>query len=63
MKNFSPLYFLKKFKKRHLIALSLPLFSYANGFKIQEQSLNGTALGSAYVAGARGADASFYNPA
>lgn len=63
MKNFSPLYCLKKLKKRHLIALSLPLLSYANGFKIQEQSLNGTALGSAYVAGARGADASFYNPA
>lgn len=63
MKNFSPLCCFKKLKKRHLIALSLPLLSYANGFKIQEQSLNGTALGSAYVAGARGADASFYNPA
>lgn len=36
---------------------------YANGFKIQEQSLNATALSSAYVAGARGADASYYNPA
>lgn len=36
---------------------------YANGFKIQEQSLNGTALNSAYVAGSRGADASYYNPA
>ncbi|WP_285818739.1 OmpP1/FadL family transporter [Helicobacter bilis] len=35
----------------------------ANGFKIQEQSLNATALNSAYVAGARGADASYYNPA
>lgn len=35
----------------------------ANGFKIQEQSLNATALSSAYVAGARGADASYYNPA
>ncbi|WP_081441314.1 OmpP1/FadL family transporter [Helicobacter mustelae] len=35
----------------------------ASGFKVQEQSLNGTALNSAYVAGARGADASFYNPA
>ncbi|GAA8360541.1 OmpP1/FadL family transporter [Helicobacter pylori] len=63
MKNFSPLCYFKKLKKRHLIALSLPLLSHANGFKIQEQSLNGTALGSAYVAGARGADASFYNPA
>ncbi|MCE3039337.1 outer membrane protein transport protein [Helicobacter sp. faydin-H10] len=37
--------------------------SYAGGFKVQEQSLNGTALNSAYVAGARGADASYYNPA
>ncbi|CAJ99963.1 OmpP1/FadL family transporter [Helicobacter acinonychis] len=63
MKKIPPLYFFKKFKKRYLLALSLPLLSYANGFKIQEQSLNGTALGSAYVAGARGADASFYNPA
>ncbi|MGX2971185.1 OmpP1/FadL family transporter [Helicobacter sp. T3_23-1059] len=35
----------------------------ANGFKIQEQSLNATALSSAYIAGARGADASYYNPA
>ncbi len=34
-----------------------------NGFKISEQSLNGTALGSAYIAGARGADSSYYNPA
>ncbi|WP_104748257.1 OmpP1/FadL family transporter [Helicobacter cetorum] len=58
-----PLYCIKEFKKRYLIALSLPLLSYANGFKVQEQSLNGTALGSAYVAGARGADATFYNPA
>lgn len=37
--------------------------TYANGFKIQEQSLNATALSSAYIAGARGADASYYNPA
>lgn len=36
---------------------------YANGFKVQEQSLNATALNSAYVAGARGADSSYYNPA
>lgn len=38
-------------------------FAFGNGFKIQEQSLNGTALSSAYIAGARGADASYYNPA
>ncbi|GMB89410.1 Outer membrane protein P1 OmpP1 [Helicobacter ailurogastricus] len=41
----------------------LPASLAANGFQISEQSLNGTALGSAYVAGARGADASYYNPA
>ncbi|GMB95821.1 outer membrane protein transport protein [Helicobacter sp. NHP22-001] len=41
----------------------LPVSLVANGFQISEQSLNGTALGSAYVAGARGADASYYNPA
>nr|WP_257874518.1 outer membrane protein transport protein [Helicobacter sp. 11S03491-1] len=38
-------------------------FAFGNGFKIQEQSLNATALSSAYVAGAGGADASYYNPA
>ncbi|CAM2895387.1 OmpP1/FadL family transporter [Helicobacter felis] len=41
----------------------LPIAVGANGFKVSEQSLNGTALGSAYIAGARGADASYYNPA
>lgn len=35
----------------------------ASGYRIPEQSLNGTALGAAYVAGANGADASYYNPA
>ncbi|PAF54112.1 hypothetical protein BKH42_02560 [Helicobacter sp. 13S00482-2] len=45
-----------------LLLLSSSL-GFANGFKIQEQSINGTALSSAYVAGARGADASYYNPA
>lgn len=37
--------------------------SYASGFILNEQSLNGTALNSAYVAGAYGADSSYYNPA
>ncbi|WP_407927409.1 OmpP1/FadL family transporter [Helicobacter vulpis] len=41
----------------------VPMLGQANGFKISEQSLNGTALNSAYIAGARGADASYYNPA
>ncbi|MFC3847186.1 OmpP1/FadL family transporter [Helicobacter baculiformis] len=40
-----------------------PVAIEANGFKVSEQSLNGTALNSAYIAGARGADASYYNPA
>ncbi|WP_104713566.1 OmpP1/FadL family transporter [Helicobacter cetorum] len=57
-KSFSPPLKLGSF----LLSL-LPTLSYANGFKVQEQSINGTALGSAYVAGARGADAVFYNPA
>lgn len=35
----------------------------ASGYRIPEQSLNGTALSAAYVAGANGADASYYNPA
>ncbi len=46
-----------------LFFIFLVFFLDANGFKVQEQSLNGTALNSAYVAGARGADASYYNPA
>lgn len=53
------------FVKRIFLFFSLFLchLVYAGGFKVQEQSLNGTALNSAYVAGARGADASYYNPA
>jgi len=35
----------------------------ASGYRIPEQSLNSTALSAAYVAGANGADASYYNPA
>lgn len=46
-----------------LACLALATHAGANGFKIQEQSLNATALSSAYIAGARGADASYYNPA
>lgn len=45
-----------------LLTLSTSL-SYASGFILNEQSLNGTALNSAYVAGAYGADSSYYNPA
>ncbi|MFC3847079.1 OmpP1/FadL family transporter [Helicobacter baculiformis] len=35
----------------------------ANGFKLNEHSLNSIALSSAYIAGANGADSSLYNPA
>ncbi|MWV62200.1 hypothetical protein DCO58_05475 [Helicobacter saguini] len=52
-----------KFLLALFILLNLTHIINANGFKIQEQSLNATALSSAYVAGARGADASYYNPA
>ena len=38
-------------------------YALASGFKIAEQSLNATALSSAYVAGAFGADSAYYNPA
>ncbi len=36
---------------------------HASGFRLTEQSLNGTALNSAYIAGAYGADSTYYNPA
>lgn len=38
-------------------------FLLASGFRLTEQSLNGTALNSAYIAGAYGADSTYYNPA
>lgn len=49
--------------KKVLYFCALLSVAFGNGFKIQEQSLNATALSSAYIAGARGADASYYNPA
>ena len=45
-----------------LLGLSAATLS-ASGYKIPEQSLNGTALSAAYIANADGADASYYNPA
>ncbi len=45
-----------------LLGLSAVTLS-ASGWRIPEQSLSGTALSAAYVAGANGADASYYNPA
>ncbi|STQ86476.1 outer membrane protein [Helicobacter muridarum] len=58
-KNNIKVYILVVYMCCYILGYSL----YANGFKIQEQSLNATALSSAYVAGARGADAGYYNPA
>lgn len=37
--------------------------AYSSGFKVNEQSLRSVALSSAYVAGAYGADSSYFNPA
>ena len=45
-----------------LLGLSAVTLS-ASGYRIPEQSLNSTALSAAYVAGANGADASYFNPA
>ncbi len=45
-----------------LLSLSVGTL-FAAGYKIPEQSLNSTALSAAYVANARGADSSYYNPA
>ncbi|RDU71946.1 hypothetical protein CQA66_05650 [Helicobacter aurati] len=36
---------------------------FSSGFRLTEQSLNGTALNSAFIAGAYGADSTYYNPA
>lgn len=46
-----------------LASLCACSLAQASGFKLTEQSLNGTALNSAYIAGAYGADSSYYNPA
>jgi len=51
-------------KKLTLISISLISSSaWSAAYKIPEQSLNATALSSAYVANANGADTSYYNPA
>ncbi|WP_104746722.1 OmpP1/FadL family transporter [Helicobacter bilis] len=44
------------------LALSIESMQ-ASGFPLTEQSLNGTALNSAFIAGAYGADSTYYNPA
>lgn len=45
-----------------LLAMSIQDMCAA-GFRLTEQSLNGTALNSAFIAGAYGADSTYYNPA
>jgi long-chain fatty acid transport protein len=55
--------------KRLIIFFFVPLFcfvtisAFASGYRIPEQSLNSTALSSAYIANANGPDAAYYNPA
>ena len=55
--------------RKLIVFLNLPLIFFmsnpvfASGYRIPEQSLNSTALSSAYVANANGADAAYYNPA
>ena len=46
-----------------ILLLITPNLVIASGFRLAEQSLNGVALNSAYVAGASGADSTYYNPA
>jgi len=50
---------------RKTVALGLVLGwgLHAGGYKIPEQSLNGMALGAAYIAHTTGADSAYYNPA
>ena len=50
-------------KKIALLSLAATTVIMASGWRIPEQSLNGTALSGAYVANAQGADAAYYNPA
>jgi len=59
---------IKRIKMRNYVKIAAVLgISVATlnaaGYKIPEQSLNAVALSAAYVANARGADASYYNPA
>lgn len=49
--------------KRIFSTVLLGSVAFGAGFKMSEHSLNSIALSSAYVAGANGADSSYYNPA
>lgn len=50
-------------QKSVLFSLAAVSCLTAGGYKIPENSLNSVALSAAYVAGAHGADAAYYNPA
>lgn len=45
------------------VILAVTEAAFSSGYRIPEQSINATALGSAYVANANYADAAYYNPA
>lgn len=55
--------------RKTVIGISMIVFAlsaanvFASGYRIPEQSLNATALSSAYIANANRADAAYYNPA
>lgn len=46
-----------------IAALTAAATAHASGYRIPEQSTTSIALSNAYIAGAHGADASYYNPA
>lgn len=46
-----------------LMVITYASTAFASGYRIPEQSLNGTALSNAYLANANKADAAYYNPA
>ncbi len=50
-------------KKVIVLSVITSSLMMAGGYKIPEQSLNGMALGAAYVAHTSGADTAYYNPA
>ncbi len=54
---------MKKIALASAIALAVSSPLMAGGWKLPENSINGTALSAANVANAHGADASYYNPA
>ena len=64
-KEYNYTIYQKEIKMKKILFLSLNVASvlFANGYKIPEQSLSGMALSAANVANAKGADASYYNPA